>query len=180
MSLEPSWVWSELVAFFKDFPETLASPPGVSCPGIAEGSHRLRLAGTLDGPRPVPERLYGKAWRVTRRPATFHPVFEAPPRSSILKSPVVVLKSPAFRSFAREFSNSAGTTDKVHPPYRSKEEAGAIACSMRLVLPSCAIPNLRQAEPGPDLPARFHGATSLENSPQRGEKSFSMIRCLRD
>jgi protein-S-isoprenylcysteine O-methyltransferase Ste14 len=73
--------------------ETLASPPGVSCPGIAEGSHRLRLAGTLDGPRPVPERLYGKAWRVTRRPATFHPVFEAPPRSSILKSPVVVLKS---------------------------------------------------------------------------------------
>src|SRR5271166_675963 len=86
----------------------------------------------------------------------------------------------AFRSFAREFSNSAGTTDKVHPPYRSKEEAGAIACSMRLVLPSCAIPNLRQAEPGPDLPARFHGATSLENSPQRGEKSFSMIRCLRD
>ena len=77
-----------------NFAETLASPPGVSCPGIAEGPHRLRPAGTLDGPRPVPERLHGKAWRVTRRPATIHPVFEAPPRSSILKSPVVVLKSP--------------------------------------------------------------------------------------
>src|SRR2546428_349273 len=41
-----------------------------------------------------------------------------------------------FRSFAREFSSFVGTTDKVQPPYRSKEEAGAIACSMLLV-PSC-------------------------------------------
>jgi hypothetical protein len=78
----------------------------------------------------------------------------------------------AFRSFAREFSNSAGTTDKVHPPYRSKEEAGAIACSVQLVLPSCAIPNLRQAEPGPDLPASFEGATRLENPSQPGREGF--------
>ncbi len=42
--------------------------------------------------------------------------------------------------------------------------ARAIACSMLLVLPSCQIPKLRQAEPGPDLPAGFNGATSPENS----------------
>jgi len=68
--------------------------------------------------------------------------------------------------------NSAGTTDKAHPPYRSKEEAGAIARSMQLVLPSCAIPNLRQAEPGPNLPASFNGASSLENSSQPGREEF--------
>jgi len=37
---------------------------------------------------------------------------------------------------------------------------------MLLVLPSCAIPPLRQAEPGPDLPAGFNRATSSENSSQ--------------
>ena len=86
--------------------ETLAPPPGVSCPGIAESPHRLRPAGTLDGPRPVPERLHGKAWRVTRRPATFHPVFEAPPRSSNLKSPVVVLKSRQWSGLPRSCTTS--------------------------------------------------------------------------
>ena len=50
--------------------------------------------------------------------------------------------------------------------------ARAIACSMLLVLPSCAIPNLRQAEPGPDLPAGFNGATSSENSSQLGIEEF--------
>jgi hypothetical protein len=35
-----------------------------------------------------------------------------------------------------------GKTDKVHPPSRSKEIAGAFACSILLVLPSCHIPNL--------------------------------------
>ena len=40
----------------------------------------------------------------------------------------------------------------------------AIVCSMLLVLPSCGIPKLRQAEPRPDLPAGFNGATSSENS----------------
>ena len=43
---------------------------------------------------------------------------------------------------------------------------------MQLVLPSCAIPNLRQAEPGPDLPASFEGATRLENSSQPGIEEF--------
>jgi NodT family efflux transporter outer membrane factor (OMF) lipoprotein len=38
--------------------------------------------------------------------------------------------------------------------------ARAVACSMLLLLPSCGIPNLRHAEPGPDLPADFNGATS--------------------
>jgi NodT family efflux transporter outer membrane factor (OMF) lipoprotein len=47
---------------------------------------------------------------------------------------------------------------------------------MLLVLPSCAIPNLRQAEPGPGLPAGFppggNGATSSENSSQLGIEEF--------
>ena len=43
---------------------------------------------------------------------------------------------------------------------------------MQLVLPSCAILNLRQAEPGPDLPASFEGATRLENSSQPGREEF--------
>ena len=37
--------------------------------------------------------------------------------------------------------------------------ARVIACSMLLVLPSCAIPNLRQAKLGPRLPANFDGVT---------------------
>ncbi len=41
-----------------------------------------------------------------------------------------------------------------------------------MVLPSCAIPNLRQAEPGPDLPASFEGATRLEYSSQPGREEF--------
>ena len=80
--------------------------------------------------------------------------------------------STLFSLVHREFSASVGTTDKVHPPYRSKEEAGAFACSMLLVLPSGAIPILRQAELGPDLPASFDGATSLENSSQPGREEF--------
>src|SRR5262245_40414812 len=51
--------------------------------------------------------------------------------------------------------------------------ARAVACSiMLLVLPSCAIPPLRQAEPGPALPASFTGATSPENSAQLGIEEF--------
>ncbi|HEY7309167.1 MAG TPA: TolC family protein [Gemmataceae bacterium] len=47
--------------------------------------------------------------------------------------------------------------------------ARAIACSMlMLVLPSCGIPNLRQAKPGPDLPpsfpAGFSGSTNSEKN----------------
>jgi NodT family efflux transporter outer membrane factor (OMF) lipoprotein len=43
---------------------------------------------------------------------------------------------------------------------------------MLLVLPSCAIPHLRQAAPGPDLPASFNGATSPDNSSQLGIEEF--------
>ncbi len=52
---------------------------------------------------------------------------------------------------------------------------------MPLVLPSGAIPNLRQAKPGPDLPESLNGATSLENSSQpRREELFNdpMLRRL--
>jgi outer membrane protein, multidrug efflux system len=44
--------------------------------------------------------------------------------------------------------------------------ARAVACGMLLVLPSCGIPCLRVAEPGPPLPATFKGATSPDNSSQ--------------
>ncbi|HWG43280.1 MAG TPA: TolC family protein [Gemmataceae bacterium] len=48
--------------------------------------------------------------------------------------------------------------------------ARAIACSFLLVLPSCGIPNLRQAKPGPDVPANYtagyNGAANSENSSQ--------------
>ncbi len=37
----------------------------------------------------------------------------------------------------------------------------AIICSMLLVLPSCGIPYLRMADPGPGLPANFNGANNL-------------------
>lgn len=50
--------------------------------------------------------------------------------------------------------------------------ARAIACSMLLVMPSCAIPPYRQAEPGAGLPATFKGATSTENSAQLGIDEF--------
>jgi len=49
--------------------------------------------------------------------------------------------------------------------HKKQAIAMAIACSMLLVRPSC-IPNLRPAEPEPDLPASFNGATSSENSSQ--------------
>jgi NodT family efflux transporter outer membrane factor (OMF) lipoprotein len=54
---------------------------------------------------------------------------------------------------------------------------------MLLVLPSCAISHLRQAEPGPDLPASFNGVTSPESSAQLGINEFfndPMLTCLID
>jgi multidrug efflux system outer membrane protein len=42
--------------------------------------------------------------------------------------------------------------------------ATAIFCSLLLFLPSCRIPCLRDAEPGPDLPESFNGRATLENS----------------
>ncbi len=54
--------------------------------------------------------------------------------------------------------------------------ARAITCCMLLVLPSCGIPDLRQALPGPNLTANykadFPGAASLENSSQVSIEDF--------
>jgi len=50
--------------------------------------------------------------------------------------------------------------------------ARAIACGPLLVLPSCQIPKLRQAELGTSLPTSFAGATSPESSAQLGIKEF--------
>jgi NodT family efflux transporter outer membrane factor (OMF) lipoprotein len=54
---------------------------------------------------------------------------------------------------------------------------------MLLVLPSCGIPPLRRAEPGPVLPASFNGATSSESSAQLGIQEFyndPLLLCLID
>jgi multidrug efflux system outer membrane protein len=52
----------------------------------------------------------------------------------------------------------------------------AIVCSMLLVLPSCCIPPLRQAQPGPPLPAAFPagfpGANNLDSSAQLAINEF--------
>ena len=93
-------------------------------------------------------------------------------RSSILHRFLSLAFPHCFSLVRAGIVKLVGTTDKVHPPYRSNEEAGAFACSMLLVLPSSAIPNLRQAELGPELPANFDGATSLENSAQPGREEF--------
>ncbi len=56
--------------------------------------------------------------------------------------------------------------------HRKHVIARVIVCSVLLVLPSCCIPPLRKAEPGPGLPASFNGATSPENSAQLGVEEF--------
>ncbi len=60
--------------------------------------------------------------------------------------------------------------------------ARAIACGlMLLVLPSCGIPPLRRAEPGPLLPPDPPGAAGAENSAQLGIEEFyddRMLTCL--
>ena len=42
----------------------------------------------------------------------------------------------------------------------------SLFCSLLLLLPSCRIPCLRDAEPGPGLPESFSGRSTLENSTQ--------------
>jgi NodT family efflux transporter outer membrane factor (OMF) lipoprotein len=50
--------------------------------------------------------------------------------------------------------------------------ARAVACGVLLVLPSCGIPPLRQAEPGPPLPPTFNGAAGPDNSARLGVQEF--------
>jgi multidrug efflux system outer membrane protein len=50
--------------------------------------------------------------------------------------------------------------------------ARVIACSLLLVLPSCAISPLRQAQPNPDLPPSYNGAISADNSAKLGIAEF--------
>jgi outer membrane protein, multidrug efflux system len=57
--------------------------------------------------------------------------------------------------------------------------ARAIVCSIiLLVLPSCGIPPLRHAQPGPGLPTDFNGATSPENSSHLAIDEFYNDRML--
>lgn len=77
---------------------------------------------------------------------------------------------------------------KLLPSYANpKRVRHALACCMLLVLPACGIPNLRQPDPGPNLPAEyptsFPGANSSENSAQlRPEEFFTdpKLTCLID
>lgn len=50
--------------------------------------------------------------------------------------------------------------------------ARLIVCSALLVLPSCAIPNLRPPQPAPDLPPSFNGVTSPNNSADLSIQAF--------
>src|SRR5262249_3108305 len=52
------------------------------------------------------------------------------------------------------------------PDSEQKTHAITFTCSILLVLRSCGIRNLPQADPGPDLPGGFKGATGSENSSQ--------------
>src|SRR4051794_2721889 len=59
--------------------------------------------------------------------------------------------------------------------------ARAVACSLLLILPSCGIPYLRKADPGPGLPETFNGVASPDNSAQVGIKEFfndPLLTCL--
>jgi outer membrane protein, multidrug efflux system len=55
---------------------------------------------------------------------------------------------------------------------QKKKNASTFTCSILLVLRSCGIPNLRQADPGPDRLGGFKGATCSENSSQVGSEEF--------
>src|SRR5262249_37624420 len=50
--------------------------------------------------------------------------------------------------------------------------ARAVACGLLLVLPACAIPQLRVAEPAPVVPGDFCGAASADNVAFLGVKEF--------
>jgi NodT family efflux transporter outer membrane factor (OMF) lipoprotein len=61
--------------------------------------------------------------------------------------------------------------------------AKAIVCNLLLVLPSCAIPRLRQVESAPNLPTSFNGSTTTGNSSQLEVTEFfndSTLSCLID
>lgn len=50
--------------------------------------------------------------------------------------------------------------------------ARALICGILMVLPSCAIPNLRQADPAPEMPSSYVGISSTENSGLLGVDEF--------
>ncbi|MFO0866353.1 MAG: TolC family protein [Gemmataceae bacterium] len=50
--------------------------------------------------------------------------------------------------------------------------ARAFVCSVLMILPSCMIPNLRQAEGAPETPGNFVGVSSPENSAKLGVQEF--------
>jgi outer membrane protein, multidrug efflux system len=59
------------------------------------------------------------------------------------------------------------------PDAKHRKNTITFTCSILLVVPSCRIPNLRQTDPGPNLPGGFKRATRSENSSQVGIEEFS-------
>jgi NodT family efflux transporter outer membrane factor (OMF) lipoprotein len=67
--------------------------------------------------------------------------------------------------------------------HRKRVLASIIVCSMLLVLPSCGIPSLRQADLGLAVPPSFNGITSSENSAQLSIEAYfndPLLTCLID
>src|SRR4051794_7258177 len=62
----------------------------------------------------------------------------------------------------RRMNLSVRFTKKKH----NRAIATAVACSLLLVLPSCAIPNLRPAQTGVALPASYNDVATPENFAQ--------------
>lgn len=56
--------------------------------------------------------------------------------------------------------------------HRKRLAARAAACGLVLLLPGCLIPQARQAQPGPNLPASFNGVTTPDNSARLSVEEF--------
>jgi multidrug efflux system outer membrane protein len=61
---------------------------------------------------------------------------------------------------------------RVRSSNKKQVIATAIVCSFLLVLPSCRIPCLREAPPGPNLPETFNGRVSADNSAEVAVPEF--------
>ena len=63
----------------------------------------------------------------------------------------------------------------LNPTRKKRTVASAIACGLLLVLPSCKIPDLRQAEPAPGVPAGFNGPDNAPATAPAGTESSAQV-----
>ena len=85
-----------------------------------------------------------------------------------------LLKDETHTPLSERFEHARRMNHLVRFPdsEQKKKNASTFTCSILLVLPSCGIPDLRRADPGPDPPGGFKGATRSENSSQVGIEEF--------